>query len=81
MDKKKTKISFAVCIANAGYEDLQVCKVYRILADAKAAEVGCLRVIDESGEDYLYPAARFLVLQLPEAVRERLLAVIKADAA
>ena len=81
MNKKKTKISFAVCIANAGYEDLQVCKVYRILADAKAAEVGCLRVIDESGEDYLYPAARFLVLELPEAVRERLLAATKAEAA
>ena len=81
MNKKKTKISFAVCIANAGYEDLQVCKVYRILADAKAAEVGCLRVIDESGEDYLYPAARFLVLELPEAVRERLLAATRAEAA
>ena len=81
MNKKKMKISFAVCIADAGYEDLQVCKVYRILADAKAAEVGCLRVIDESGEDYLYPAARFLVLELPEAVRERLLAATKAEAA
>ena len=81
MNKKKAKISFAVCIANAEYEDLQVCKVYRILADAKAAEVGCLRVIDESGEDYLYQAARFLVLELPEAVRERLLAATKAEAA
>ena len=81
MNKKKAKISFAVCIANGGHEDLQVCKVYRILADAKAAEVGCLRVIDESGEDYLYPAARFLVLELPEAVRGRLLAATKAEAA
>ena len=81
MNKKKAKIRFAVCIANAGYEDLQVCKVYRVLADAKAAQVGCLRVIDESGEDYLYPAARFLVLELPEAVRERLLAATKAEAA
>ncbi len=81
MKKKKAKISFAVCIENSGYEDLQVCKVYRILADAKAAQLGCLRVIDESGEDYLYPAARFLVLELPEAVRERLLTVTKAEAA
>jgi hypothetical protein len=81
MEKKETQISFAVCIANTGYEDLEVCKVYRVLADAKAAEVGCLRVIDESGEDYLYPADRFMVLDLPEAVRERLLAVIEADAA
>ncbi len=51
------------------------------MADAKAAEVGCLGVIDESGEDYLYPADRFMVLELPEAVRERLLAVIEANAA
>ncbi len=81
MKKRKAKIRFAVCIENSGYEDLQLCKVYRILADAKATEVGCLRVIDDSGADYLYPAARFLVLELPEAVRERLLAVTKAEAA
>jgi hypothetical protein len=81
MKKKKFKISFAVCIENSGYEDLQLCKVYRILADAKAAQLGCLRVIDESGEDYLYPAARFLVLELPEPVRERLLTATKAEAA
>lgn len=49
---------FAICIANEGYEDLQVWKVYRLLPDPKAAEVGCLRVLDESGEDYLYPASR-----------------------
>ena len=81
MEKKETKINFAVCIANTGYEDLEVCKVYRFVADVKAAEVGCLRVIDESGEDYLYPADRFMVLELPEAARERLVAVIEAAAA
>ncbi len=81
MEKKETNINFAVCIANTGYEDLEVCKVYRFVADVKAAEVGCLRVIDESGEDYLYPADRFMVLELPKAVRERLLTVIEADAA
>lgn len=81
MNKKKTKISFAVCIANSGHEDLQFCKVYRILADAKAAAVGCRRVIDDFGEDYLYPAARFVVLELPQPVRKQLLAVINADAA
>ena len=81
MDTKETPINFAVCLATAGDEDLEVGKVYRILPDAKAAEVGCLRVIDESGEDYLYPAERFMVLDLPEAERERLLAVLEADAA
>jgi len=81
MDIKEAQISFAVCIATSGDEDLEVCKVYRILPDAKAAEVGCLRVIDESGEDYLYPAERFMVLDLPEAERERLRAVLEAEAA
>ncbi|HEV8716887.1 MAG TPA: hypothetical protein VGX03_29220 [Candidatus Binatia bacterium] len=78
MDTKETKIIFAVCIANTGYDDLEVCKVYRVLPDAQAVEVGCLRVIDESGEDYLYPAERFMVLDLPESERERLLAAIEA---
>ncbi len=78
---KEAEINFAVCIANAGYDDLELCKVYRVLPDAKAAEVGCLRVIDESGEDYLYPAHRFMILDLPESERERLLSAFKADAA
>jgi hypothetical protein len=81
MGKKDTKVGFAVCIADTGYEDLQLRKLYRILVDAKAAELGCLRVIDESGEDYLYPVDRFVVLDLPEAMRRRLLAAIDADAA
>jgi hypothetical protein len=81
MDTKEMSINFAVCIATSGDEDLEVCKVYRILPDAKAVEVGCLRVIDESGEDYLYPAERFIVLDLPQAERERLLAVLEADMA
>ena len=81
MDTKEAQVNFAVCLATSGDEDLEVGKVYRILPDAKAMEVGCLRVIDESGEDYLYPAERFMVLDLPEAERERLRAVLEADAA
>lgn len=81
METKTTQINFAVCLARTGDEDLEVGKVYRALLDAKAVEVGCLRVIDESGEDYLYPANRFMVLNLPEAARERLLAVLEAEAA
>jgi hypothetical protein len=81
MDTKATQVNFAVCLAASGDEDLEVGKVYRILPDAKATEVGCLRVIDESGEDYLYPAERFMVLDLPEAERERLRAVLEVDAA
>jgi hypothetical protein len=81
MGTKEAQIRLAVCIANTGYEDLELRKVYRVLADAKAAKLGCLRVIDESGEDYLYPADRFMVLALSEAERDRLLAALEADAA
>lgn len=81
MDTKETQVNFAVCLATSEDEDVEVGKVYRILPDAKATEVGCLRVIDESGEDYLYPAERFMVLDLPEAERERLRAVLEANAA
>jgi hypothetical protein len=69
------RVEFAICVANQGYDDLEIWKVYRILSDSKATEVGCLRVIDESGEDYLYPADRFVAVDFPRDVRARLLAV------
>ena len=67
-------LRFAICVSSDGYEDLEAWKVYRVLPDEKAAEVGCLRVIDESGEDYLYPESRFVIVELSEEVRTRLLA-------
>ena len=72
MVASKKRFEFAMCIANKGYDDLEAWKVYQVLPDAKAAEVGCIRVIDESGEDYLYPADRFVPLALPKDVRTRL---------
>jgi hypothetical protein len=60
-------------------EDLQVAKVYWVLPDAKATEVSCLRALDESGEDYLYAAKRFVVLDLPEKVRSRLLKAVQSE--
>ena len=74
MNSQTSKIRFAVCIANKGYEDLDLCKVYRVLPDPDADEVGCLRVIDESGEDYLYPTNCFVILRVPNKVRAELLA-------
>ena len=65
---------FAICVANEKYDDLEIWKVYRILPEPKAAEVGCLRVIDESGEDYLYPTSHFVQVTFPEDVRKQLLA-------
>lgn len=60
---------FAVCINNTGYPaSLERHKLYRVLPDDDAAEDGDVRVIDESGEDYLYPAAYFVVLDLPQPI-------------
>ena len=75
MDTRRKRAEFAICVANQGYDDLEVWKVYKVLPDAKAAAVGCVRVIDESGEDYLYPADRFVAVDFPKNVRTRLLAV------
>ena len=72
MPTSKKHVEFAICVANKGYEDLAVWKVYHVLPDAKAAEVGCFRVIDESGEDYLYSANHFVAVDFPKIIRARL---------
>ena len=72
MITSKKRVEFAVCVASEGYDDLEVWKVYQVLPDAKAAGVGCIRVIDESGEDYLDPADRFAAVDFPKGVRARL---------
>jgi len=61
----KRRKQFAICVRNKGAEDLEVRKVYELLPDARAAKDGYVRVIDESGEDYLYPAAYFVPVELP----------------
>jgi hypothetical protein len=68
----KELADLAICLSNKGFDDLEEAKVYRVVRDTKAAEVGCIRVVDESGEDYLYPASRFAMLDLPDDVRARL---------
>jgi hypothetical protein len=63
---------FAVCINNQGYEvSLEARKLYEVLADADAEKHQKIRVIDESGEDYLYPAALFDRITLPAQVTKR----------
>jgi hypothetical protein len=52
-----------LCVRNAECDDLEQRKVYLILPDAKAEESGYLRVVDESGEDYLYPASYFVPVE------------------
>ena len=63
--KTKAQKQFVLCIRNKGCEDLEPRKVYPILEDAAATAKGLLRVIDESGEDYLYPADYFIAIDLP----------------
>ena len=63
-----------VCITNAGYEaSLERRKIYSVLADSVAKKHKMIRVVDESGEDYLYPEAYFLSVALPAATRHALL--------
>jgi hypothetical protein len=56
----------ALCLDNRDCEDLVKGKVYPLLPDEAAAEDGLIRVLDESGEDYLYPAANFVLIHLPQ---------------
>jgi hypothetical protein len=77
MRANSRNIKFAICLAAGPEEDLQAGKVYRIVPDAKAAEVGCLRVVDDSGEDYLYASKRFVLLELPDKARNRVLKAIR----
>ena len=71
--KARRSTHFGVCIDNAGYPaSLEVGKLYPVIPDPKAAQHGYIRVIDESGEDYGYSAARFFMLEAPEALAKAL---------
>ncbi len=66
---KKADSGFVICIENkATPVSLEKCKVYRTLPDAASAKHGYIRVVDESGEDYLYPQKYFLPIALPKSV-------------
>ncbi len=59
---------YALCIENRGYRAaLEPRKVYACLPDHAAKKLGLLRIVDESGEDYLYPAALFVPIEVPRA--------------
>lgn len=67
--------SWVVCVRNDGYEaSLERRKIYEVLPDAEAEVHNQLRVIDESGEDYLFPANYFALIELPAALRRALAA-------
>jgi len=72
---------FALCVDNAEYEaSLVLGKVYRILPDAKAARDDLVRIVDESGEDYLYHKSHFVFVDFPKAVAKKILALQPATA-
>lgn len=62
---------FVVCIRNDGYPaSLELRKIYSVIPDATAEARDHLRIVDESGEDYLYPAGHFVPITLPKTIKE-----------
>jgi hypothetical protein len=68
---KRSEPRFVVCLKNKGYAaSLELRKRYQVVADDAASKLGHIRVIDESGEDYLYPEAYFVPVRLPQEVEK-----------
>jgi hypothetical protein len=66
---------FVVCLKNKGYDvSLERRKIYQVVPDPRAAKLGLIRVVDESGEGYLYPLEFFAPISLPQPVRRAVLA-------
>ncbi len=80
MAKKESRPRFVVCVSSDGCDDLEVWKLYRVLPDAKAEAEEYLRVVDESGEDYLYPTSRFVPVELTAAAVRQVLSATSSVA-
>ena len=77
--KRLTK-QFALCLKNTGNEaSLILGKVYRVVPDARAAKDDLVRIIDESGDDYLFHKTQFAFVDFSQAVRKKILAIHKAS--
>jgi hypothetical protein len=71
MEHQDTNVRFAICIDDGGYvDDLKVKTVYQILPDESVAKSHYLRVVDETGEEYLYPASYFVLIDIPREVEQ-----------
>ena len=65
----KREMQFVICVVNKGYAaSLELRKIYQAIPDKVASKLHQIRVVDESGEDYLYPEDCFVPVQLPQAV-------------
>ncbi|MCI0439555.1 MAG: hypothetical protein L0177_10550 [Chloroflexi bacterium] len=71
MKQHESRVKFVVCVKNEDYPvSLELRKIYQVISDAHAAEHQLIRIVDESGEDYLYPADYFVPIKLPKAVEK-----------
>jgi len=71
MKRHSKELQYAICINDGGYvDDLKVRTVYRVLPDASAARSRYVRIVDETGEDYLYPAAYFVLIDVPRQAKQ-----------
>jgi len=73
MNVAHSAVRFFICVADEAGDDLQKGKVYIVMPDPAAERDGFLRVVDDSGEDYLYPASYFMSVTLPRDVEKVLL--------
>ena len=74
---KQALTQFAICTHNEGCDDLDLLKIYQVLPDENAAQDDYIRVIDESGEDYLYPKSYFTLISLDSSDEKSLLPLFK----
>jgi hypothetical protein len=76
MEGESTQSLFAVCLDNKSYpDDLKVRTIYQVLPDESAAKSNYIRVVDETGEDYLYPAEYFVLIEVPSEAQKALMEV------
>jgi hypothetical protein len=77
---KRLRKQFALCLENIGNEaSLILGKVYRVVPDLRATKDDLIRIIDESGDDYLFHKTQFAFVDFPRAVRRKILAIQKAS--
>ena len=68
---KRRELQFVACVKNKDYPaSLELRKLYQVVADETAAKLHQIRVIDESGEDYLYPEEYFVPVQIPQSAEK-----------
>jgi hypothetical protein len=69
--KKESAAHYAICLKNEDYPaSLEPRKIYKLVPDKVASGHGLVRIVDESGDDYLYPADYFMAIKLPRAVEK-----------